>query len=377
MEPPKLFLNFRARHDNQAWRAVPLPCAGTGSRQRGLALITALLIMFIATTAVIYMAFNQSVWMFQGQNLIDRAQADAVAYKYIQFAMDVLSENAIKDEKNGVKFDHDKADWNQWSEEVTKPGIDKDLDALGGTLLSARITDAQAKFNLNNIMDWQKIPPIESAADKYTMEQILALNKNLVNAMLDWIDSDSDTRPNSGAEDIEYMNVAPPGLPYPAANQPFTSVDELRLVKGFDAAIVSELENSNLLAVLPTKMNGGAVLTPVNVNTASDEVLLALFTGLSPTNLATFTGGRPYKTINDVGTKPPVPLTSPGTPPTATKNYGVSTFFFEVDITVKIGKVPRRTLALIYRPARPARPQIVQISYRPPERIPSPTPTPN
>lgn len=366
MEPRKLALKFQARRNSQTWRTVPCPQASIGSHQCGLALITAMLVIAIAVTAVTYMAFSQSVWIHQGQNLIDRTQADAVAYRYIQAAMDSVSDVAIENKKKGIQQDDDQAGWNRWGRN-TEGFVDKDLEALGGTL-TAKITDAQAKFNLNNLMDWQKNPPTENAADKQTMQQILTnlspnLNRDLVNAMLDWIDPNDDPPRPNGAEDIDYMNVAPPRLPYRAANQAFTSVDELRLVKGFDAEIVNELKKTNLVTALPTKMNGAAVLTPANVNTASDDVLLALFPGLTTTTLATFTGGRPYKTVADVGNNPKVPLTSAGTAPPAIMNYGVSTSYFEVDITVKIGKVERRTLALIYRPPTPARPQIVQISY--------------
>lgn len=367
MEPRKLSLKSQERCHSQTWRTVPCPHASIGSHQRGLALITAMLVIAISVTAVTYMAFNQSVWIHQGQNLIDRTQADAVAYRYIQAAADLLSDVAIENKKKGVQYDDDKARWNIWPGQDREGWEDKDLEALGGKLTGGKITDAQAKFNFNNILDWQKNPPTENAADKNTLQKILTnlspnLNRDLVNAMLDWIDPNNDPLPN-GAEDIDYMNVAPPRLPYRAANQAFTSLDELRLVKGFDAEIVNELKKTNLVTALPTKMNGAAVLSPVNVNTASDDVLLALFPGLTTTTLATFTGGRPYKTVADVGNNPKVPLTSVGTAPPAILNYGVSTSYFEVDITVKIGKVERRTLALIYRPPTPARPQIVQISY--------------
>ena len=366
MEPRKVSLKFQARRNSQTWRTVPCPQASIGSHQRGLALITAMLVIAIAVTAVTYMAFNQSVWIHQGQNLIDRTQADAVAYRYIQAAMDLLSDVAIENKKQGIQHDDDKARWNIWPGENIEGFVDKDLEALNAKL-TGKITDAQAKFNLNNILDWQKNPPTENTADKNTLQKILTnlspnLNSDLVNAMQDWIDLNNDPLPN-GAEDIDYMNVAPPRQPYRAANQAFTSVDELRLVKGFDAEIVNELKKTNLVTALPTKMNGAAVLTPVNVNTASDDILLALFPGLTTTTLATFTGGRPYKTVADVGNNPKVPLTPAGTAPPAIMNYGVSTSYFEVDITVKIGKVERRTLALIYRPPTPARPQIVQISY--------------
>ncbi len=370
MEPRKLALKFHARCHSQPWRTDPCPQASIGSHQRGLALITAMLVIAIAVTAVTYMAFNQSVWIHQGQNLIDRTQADAVAYRYIQAAADLLSDVAIKNKKQGIQHDDDKARWNIWPGENIEGFVDKDLEALGAKL-TGKITDAQAKFNLNNILDWQKNPPTENAADIKTLQQILIkldpnFNGDLINAVLDWIDPNSDIHPNTGAEDIDYANVASPRIPYRAANQAFTSVGELGLVQGFNAKIAEELIKSKMVTALPIKMNGAATPTPVNVNTASDQVLLALFPALTPATVATFTGGRPYKTVADAKNKLASLTTPSATPPSGqqnTQNYGVTTSYFEVEVTVNIGKVVRSVVALIYRPATPARPQIVQISY--------------
>lgn len=376
MEPRKLPLKFHERCHSQTWCTVPCPRSSIGSHQRGLALITAMLVIAISVTAVTYMAFNQSVWIHQGQNLIDRTQADAVAYRYIQAAMNSVSDVAIYNKKKNIPQDDDQAGWNEWGK-TTEGFVDKDLEALGGKL-TAKITDAQAKFNLNNLMDFQKPAPTENAADIKTMQQILInldpnFNRDLINAVLDWIDPNSDIRPNSGAEDIDYTNVASPRIPYRAANQAFTSVGELGLVQGFNAKIAEALIKSKMVTALPTKMNGAATPTPVNVNTASDDVLLALFsTTLTTTTVAKFTGDRPYKTVDDVKKKLDSLATSPAPPapgPQNTPSYGVTTSYFEVDITVKIGKVERRTLALIYRPLTLARPQIVQISYPAVEKL--------
>ena len=351
---------------------VSCPRPGTSTRQHGLALITALLVIAIAFTAVSYIASNQTVWINQAQNLIDRAQTNAVAYKYIQLAMEQLSEDARLNEKNKISYDDNSAAWNNWpSKDVIKD--DKDLESLGATL-DGKITDAQAKFNLNSLLDWQtnpQIPPTDSFANMQTMRNILTnlipgLNKDLIDAMLDWIDPNDEPPRTNGAEDIDYTHVAPPRLPYRTANQAFTSVDELRLVKGFDAEIVDTLNKENILTALPTKMNGTTVVpTPVNVNTASLEVLRALFPTLTSTTVKDFTASRPYKDVAEVQQKNPQ-LTPPGTTAPAIKNYGFSTSYFEVEVTVIIGKIKRKTVALIYRPPRPptpARPQIVQISY--------------
>ncbi len=56
-------------------------------------------------------------------------------------------------------------------------------------------------------------------------------------------------------------------MPYHAANQLFQSISELRLVKGFDAAIWNKL--APYVCALPTR-------TPLNINTAAAPLLQAL-----------------------------------------------------------------------------------------------------
>ncbi|MFQ5804871.1 MAG: hypothetical protein ACE5I3_00310 [Phycisphaerae bacterium] len=60
--------------------------------------------------------------------------------------------------------------------------------------------------------------------------------QDLINAILDWRDPDSDTR-EGGAEN-DYYNALDPGPPYNAKNGPFDSVEELLLVKGITAAVL-------------------------------------------------------------------------------------------------------------------------------------------
>src|SRR5262249_14462141 len=108
-----------------------------------------------------------------------------------------------------------------------------------------------------------------SAADVGVFQRLLVLlnlDPMLANAVIDWIDADGNVTSPGGAEDVDYLNLK---TPYRAANQPMTSVEELRMVKGFDP--------KTLLLLLPfvTVLPAGAH-TAVNVNTASPELLAAL-----------------------------------------------------------------------------------------------------
>ena len=218
------------------------------SRQRGLALITAMLVVAIAATAAAYLSLDQQIWLRQAQNISDRAQAEVVRAGAEEWAITILD----KDAKNSSIDDPTE----NWAKPLPP------LPVEGGQIMG-RISDAQARFNLNNLV--RNNGP--SAPDIGTFQhllQSLALEPNLTDAVIDWIDPDSNPTPN-GAEDIDYLQLK---IPYRAANQPMQSVDELRLVRGFTPDIVEKLRP--WITVLPQP-------TEINVNTAPKEVLAALF----------------------------------------------------------------------------------------------------
>lgn len=86
--------------------------------------------------------------------------------------------------------------------------------------------------------------------------------------LLDWVDED-EFRQNGGLEDEVYQQRRPP---YRAANRPLLSVDELRLVEGFDGPLVEALRP--YVTVYPLAGGGG-----VNLNTAPPWVLAQLTRG--------------------------------------------------------------------------------------------------
>lgn len=90
------------------------------------------------------------------------------------------------------------------------------------------------------------------------------IDADIVQAILDWVDPDSETRFPNGAEDDYYLGRDPP---YRAANRPFADVRELRLVRGVTPEIYAHL--APLVTALPQT-------TPVNANTAPVEVLMSL-----------------------------------------------------------------------------------------------------
>ena len=114
------------------------------------------------------------------------------------------------------------------------------------------------------------MPPALRAEQQFrTLLKALELDETPVQAILDWIDPDNETRFPNGAEDDFYSRQTPA---YRTANRPLASVHELLLVRGVDAAFVARL--APFVACLPAA-------TPINVNTASREVIMSLDPGIS------------------------------------------------------------------------------------------------
>jgi general secretion pathway protein K len=96
--------------------------------------------------------------------------------------------------------------------------------------------------------------------------EVLEITSFRVDALIDWIDSNDQTVSAYGAEDGQYL-VAEPA--YRAANQPFTSVSELRLIEGMTEEAYRALVPH--VAALPVSGAG------INVNTATAQVIASLY----------------------------------------------------------------------------------------------------
>ncbi len=285
--------------------------------QRGIALVTAVMIVAIAAAIAVQIAFAHQIWFRQMENVADRDATDWLRRGALHWASLALLEDAAQN-----STDHLGESWAM--------GLPT-LPVEGGTI-KVSIEDAQSRFNLNSIGGTDPT----SLANLQLLQRlldVLQLDPQLANAVADWIDPNSDARAG-GAEDIDYLNLNPP---YRAANRPMASVDELRLIRGFDAKTVAAL--LPYVTVLP------AVTNDINVNTASPVVLAAL-TGMDlPTakRIAEDRGSTSYKTIDEFKSK----LPRGSTPPTA--GIILKTDFFLVTLDTSIGRHERRSEALLQR----------------------------
>jgi general secretion pathway protein K len=221
--------------------------------QRGVALVTALLVVSLATVAAVAMATRQHIDVRRTGNLVHGEQAYAYALAAESWARVILRRDARESAHDSLDED--------WA--TALPPI-----AVEGGLVNGRVEDLQGRFNLNNLVGEDGKPSEADRAYFMRLLDLLGLEQSLADNLTDWIDADIDTRFPDGAEDVHYLLSEPP---YRTANRPLVSISELRLVKDFDE------EALQLLAPHVTALPGR---TLINVNTATAVVLQALHSDL-------------------------------------------------------------------------------------------------
>jgi general secretion pathway protein K len=291
---------------------------GTRRNQQGMALITAVLVVAIVATVATTLALGEQVWFRQVQNMTNRAQAESLRQGALNYAAILLTRDG-----NDNKIDHL---GELWAKPLPPLPVEDGMIAFA-------VSDAQGRFNLNNLVRaGQPSPPDMAMFQRLLTAQ--GIDPGLSEVLRDWLDPDSIVSPG-GAEDIEYLSLP---QPYRTANQPLQSVDELRLVKGFTAKMVEKLRP--YVTALP-------VPTTVNVNTAPEQVLAALFTSLPASVLQPVLDTRVDQPFADPAQF--IARLPSGTSPPPASLYGINTGYFLVTIDIRYGRLQRRTEALIER----------------------------
>ena len=235
--------------------------------QRGIAIITVLLVIALATITIASMTGRQQLLIQREKNESFVQQARSLAISGERFAAAVL----YRDFKDGDREKTDSLD-DDWAQTLPPVPIDN-------AVIQGCIVDMQGKFNLNNMIN------IEGDSQQVYVDQFgrllqeLNIDQSKVQAVVDWLDKDVNALTPDGAEDDYYSGLE---NPYRTANSSFVSISELQLVKGFGPSVEEEQADFESLlphvSVLPIE-NGP---TPVNVNTATPEVISSLSEFLQP-----------------------------------------------------------------------------------------------
>ncbi|MDZ7643653.1 MAG: type II secretion system minor pseudopilin GspK [Woeseiaceae bacterium] len=241
--------------------------------ERGVALITAMLIAALAGLVAANLAWDNALDVRRTMVLLARDQAVQVA-----LGAESWVSNILRQDLEDTDTDHL---GEIWASEL--PG----LPIEGGEVFGA-IEDLQGRFNLNNLVDNNGVIDEQALAQFRRLLQVLALDPRLAGIAADWIDADVEPSFPDGAEDGIYTGIIPP---YRPGNVPLTSASELAALEGMDKAILD--------ALLPhvTALPGH---TSLNVNTATPAVLQSLDENMSSADVERLVSERESAGFADV-----------------------------------------------------------------------------
>lgn len=241
------------------------PAISGKTRQKGVALLTALLLVALVTILTVNLQWDTSLDIRRSQNLFEADQALLYALGAEAWASEILQTDARDSDT-----DHTGEDW-----ATPVPTLPIEGGAIRGFL-----EDMQGRFNLNNLVGRR------GQVDEVALEQferlltVLELDPALARITVDWLDHDLEPGFPSGAEDSFYTARIPP---YRTANVALTSASELLAIGEMDAA------SYLILAPYVTALPNG---TALNVNTASAPVLRSLSDQISDTVAENLIGER-------------------------------------------------------------------------------------
>jgi general secretion pathway protein K len=306
-----------------------------GGRQRGVAIISVLLVVTLATLVVSSLFWREIVTVRSVENRLALAQV-----RWIESAVLDWAEVVLRVDRNSTgAVDHL---GEIWAMPVAETRLDETVmggaqvsDAERDAMLMGQVFDAQARLNLNNLV----IKGEPSLPHLLAFERLLGLLG----------------RPESLATLLQQrvQQAHPPlveGRRLPASALPLLKVADLRTVPGFDEATVQAL--APFVIVLPKTVRLAKAIvdtenTKVNLNTAPAEVLAALVPELDLQAARQFVEGVRQRTFfASLDVARGMLDGSPVLPPNL---LSVGSDFFLVSGVIRFDRVEAQSESLLYR----------------------------
>ena len=294
-------------------------------QQRGVALITAILIMALVTTLTFSLEWDNSLDLRRTYVSMYREEAIQAAIGAESWVRILLQQDA-----NDSETDHL---GEIWASELPVLPLGGPGDSIQGEIYG-QIEDLQGRFNINNLIDQ------EGEVDQPSLEQFrrlliaLGIDVRFAGIAADWVDANRDSGFPDGAEDSIYTGFTPP---YRAANQVLTSTSELAALEGMDKATMDTLLPH--ITALPGR-------TRINVNTATASVLLSLDEDLSPADVEGLLAEREQGGFADVNDS-----FSSLVSEDVLRELDVSSEYFQLKVIVRVDTVRITHFSLLARDA--------------------------
>ncbi|OWW22711.1 general secretion pathway protein GspK [Noviherbaspirillum denitrificans] len=296
-------------------------------RQRGVAVITALLLTTLAITIVASLFWQQQVQVRSIENQRLQLQKQWILRGALDWARLILGE----DKRIGNRYGDIDHLGEPWAVPLAETRLDQyvEKDRAGDVpdaALSGGITDAQARYNLRNLCSNGVINDQEVARFGKLLT-LLGINPALSRATAVLMQSTQPKTPSPGGAPAAKADSAP--LPMELLH-----VDDLLAVPGFTPELLEKVRN--YVVVLPSDV------TKINVNTAPAEVIAAKVDTLSlaeASSLVAARQSRPFQSLNDL------PLSAG----LNRDGLDVKTSYFFVNGNVRLNRAGMEMQALIKR----------------------------
>ena len=276
-------------------------------RNRGVALITAMLITALASMVAANLAWDNALDVRRTYVLLARDQAINVALGAESWVVSILHQDQQDSQTDHLG--------EIWATEL--PGLPIDNGEVFGS-----VEDLQGRFNINNLVDNEGRIEEESLEQFRRLLNAIGIDPRFAGIAADWIDSNVEASFPDGAEDSIYTGMIPP---YRTANQTLTSVSELAAIEGMDRDVFRALEPH--IVALPGR-------TGINVNTATPAVLQSLDENMTAADVEGLVLEREGAGFSDIETAFASLVT-----PDVLNSLEDSTQFFRLKVIVRIDTV--------------------------------------
>jgi general secretion pathway protein K len=289
-------------------------------KQRGVAVITALLLTTLAITIVASLFWQQQVQVRSIENQRLQLQKQWILRGALDWAKLILREDARSSRQDHLG--------EPWAVPLAPTPLSQYVDGSveQDAVLSGKIVDAQSRFNLTSLSTARVIN--QHAVDAFArLLVLLQIDPSLAQACAEAV----------AASQLPVRQTSAAGL-----KMPVQQANDLLIVPGMNTAIVAQLKD--YISILPRA-------TPVNVNTAPMPVLAAMIDGLptpAATSLLALRERRYFRDLNDL--QQSLPSREDGASyQLSDGDLSFSSDFFLVYGKVKMGRALLSTQALLER----------------------------
>lgn len=222
----------------------------TANLQRGVALLTILLLVVSITVVAGAMLASQKIAIRRSGLLFEQNQLLQDIHAGQQLAVTLIRADNTLNETDSEQ--------DIWAQPIPPYTLD-------GHSISIEVRDEASRFNINNLYHDGAVDGIALAVFQRLLVQ-LNLAPEIAIAVLDYQDSDSTVYQDGGDEGVVYEQQSR-GAASTLPNQPFVSVEQLQDI---------EKVSAEDLAALRPYITAVPYYLPININTASPVLLAAL-----------------------------------------------------------------------------------------------------